>query len=205
MAEEALFEKATPTTMSWEVRGVEYLLYMDAIVTEGHTINATVTQHPVEFGANISDHIILEPREYKMKARISSFPLTRREDSLSGSLSRPRAAWKMIEDLMFSRSFVILRNDLASYSNLVLKTISTERDSQTSNVLDFDATFTEVFVVDTPAGYIDGLSVVNNPTSVAINASVSDQASKELNIGFQNVETPSSTVESRIDQYTRTA
>lgn len=58
------------------------LLVVDATVSESPTYEATPTDHPVEKGSDITDHIIIKPISLKIDGVISETPLT-----LSAALS----------------------------------------------------------------------------------------------------------------------
>lgn len=54
--------------------GQTYTLTLDASIREVHTSSSTVTDHPVETGSNIADHIRPDPDALTMEAVISNSP-----------------------------------------------------------------------------------------------------------------------------------
>ena len=48
---------------------------IDCTVTETHTSTATVTEHPVESGSNITDHIRPEPVQLSVNGIITNTPI----------------------------------------------------------------------------------------------------------------------------------
>lgn len=130
-------------------------LTVDASITEGHEASVTPTEHPVEFGANITDHIIINPRTFILEGRISVIPSREDQDIVAGSGDRPRQAWKAMKKLMFERRFAIVETNLERYENVVLQSLTTDQDWQRAHVIDFEATFAEIFVVDAPITRIE--------------------------------------------------
>lgn len=124
---------------------------LDASVEEAHEVTATITKHPIEFGANISDHMIIEPRSFVLKGRISNAPLrTYSGDVLTGATNRAAQAWTELQSLMFEKSSVTIDTGLKQYENLVLESLRSAQDWKTSGVLDFEAVFREIFIVGVP-------------------------------------------------------
>lgn len=48
---------------------------IDAILSEGHSATADVTRHPVERGADVSDHIVPHPKTLEIVGAVSDFPV----------------------------------------------------------------------------------------------------------------------------------
>jgi len=152
---------------------------LDASVEESHEVTATITKHPIEYGANITDHMIVEPRSFTLKGRISDTPLVARSgDILTGSLSRHIEAWDALQTLMFNKASVTIETGLKLYENVVLESLRAIQDWKTSRVLDFEAVFREIFIV--------GLPVFTNTEEGSLpspKAEVFDQATIVVNAG----------------------
>ncbi len=54
-------------------------LALDCTVTETHTATSTVTEHPVESGANITDHIRPDPVQLSITGIVSDTPIGSRQ------------------------------------------------------------------------------------------------------------------------------
>lgn len=54
--------------------GQKFFLTFDATIRETHTHTSTVTDHPVETGSNVADHIRPDPDSLTMDAHISNTP-----------------------------------------------------------------------------------------------------------------------------------
>lgn len=50
-------------------------IFLDASIDEGHTMSAQATSHPVETGANITDHVHADPRAVRIEGLITNHPI----------------------------------------------------------------------------------------------------------------------------------
>lgn len=64
--------------------GQTYTLTLDASIRESHTATSTVTDHPVERGSNVADHIRPDPDTLTMEAMISNTPHFLPADHMGG-------------------------------------------------------------------------------------------------------------------------
>jgi len=60
------FKKSGLTAFAFEI---------DAILSENHLMRSLVTSSPVEDGATIADHIILQPEEISIRGIVSNTPV----------------------------------------------------------------------------------------------------------------------------------
>lgn len=73
---------------------------LDAAIEEAHEMSATITEHPVEKLAAISDHTIVMPRRFNLTGRISETPFaTSDSDVLPAAGGRSQAAWRIFQGL----------------------------------------------------------------------------------------------------------
>ncbi len=65
------------TTLAYvsPVSGQYYVFEFDTILKEGHTLGAEVSDHPVEAGANISDHVRPDLSRVELTVAVSNTPL----------------------------------------------------------------------------------------------------------------------------------
>jgi len=57
---------------------------LDAVVREIHTLSATVTTHPVEGGAKISDHMAAQPIKLELECLVTDTPLDKPKSHADG-------------------------------------------------------------------------------------------------------------------------
>ncbi len=78
-------KKKRLVTISWTDEGAAQVLSFDASVAERHSLVSEVTDHPVESGANIADHIRPVPLELDLEGVISNTPLRTPPDNADGA------------------------------------------------------------------------------------------------------------------------
>jgi hypothetical protein len=127
---------------------------IDASINLRHEAAVTVTQHPVEIGANISDFAIVEPRRFSLAGRISeAYPLKRGEtfdpDDILKDLTgvRVQTAWEKLEFAMRNRWPIYIQCNLKDYPSMLITSLATNQDWRTARVLDFTASFQELITV----------------------------------------------------------
>lgn len=136
-------------------------LEVDATISEVHEAEAEATEHPVESGGVVSDHVILKPRRYRMEGMVSNAPvefsavaLAKRAAEVGraavGLAAKPMAdrAFTLLTNLLDAREMVTVVTPLVKYSDLVLIALSFPRDAQTGDALRFSATFKQIRRVD---------------------------------------------------------
>lgn len=124
-----------PNTM---IRSSSGTLYFDALLHADHTSSVTPTQHPVQTGAAISDHAYVEPKEISLEVGMT--------DVVGGDGSSVQA-YKVFLALMEKREPCTVVTRLATYSNMLLTSISSPDDYTTMYGLRCTLIFTEIRVV----------------------------------------------------------
>jgi hypothetical protein len=64
----------TPLTITWQINGEDRSIQFDAVLSEEHSGGATVTEHPVEKGAAITDHVRPEQERVTIEALVTNTP-----------------------------------------------------------------------------------------------------------------------------------
>ena len=54
---------------------IKLVVVFDAVVNEDHAMSATVTEHPIEDGSIISDHVIQQPDQLTLRGIVSNSPI----------------------------------------------------------------------------------------------------------------------------------
>lgn len=78
---EVLDTRKHKTTIQWQVdldvnnKNVNSLEF-DAVLNEGHGSTITVTENPVEDGADVTDHVEVKPKTFTLDAVVSNDPIT---------------------------------------------------------------------------------------------------------------------------------
>ena len=114
--------------------------YFDAVFSTEHSSNVTVTEHPVQVGAPISDHAYQEPHEVTMEIGMS--------DAMVGvGNDHSVNAYNTLRQIMAKREPIKLVTRLWTYQNMVLTSISAPDDQTTMYGLRATVMFKSVNIV----------------------------------------------------------
>ena len=127
---------------------------------ERHRATRTVTQYPVESGAEIVDHAIRQPMEVTLRGFVSSSPVGQgrqgaipdpntdpldqaRQQRLANRLL-PRRAFGNLLRFLDNSEVVSITTNLGRYQNMVLESVETDQNADTGENLAFEARFREL-------------------------------------------------------------
>jgi len=155
--------------------------FFDAFLQVNHSSKLRITEHPVQSGANISDHAFIESSEINMKIGMSDCMQSIVKGQFTGGWSRSSTAYKVLLELQKLRIPIQILTRLGVYKNMLISVISVTDDATTLNSLIAEVTFKEVFVVQTKTVKISarpqatGSTNVGTPESVEPNQSILKQ------------------------------
>jgi len=115
---------------------------IDVVVQETTNDEIEIANHPIEKGAQISDHAWLKPREITIEGIKSS----------GGALSGYRELRQLQETL---EPFDLVTG-LDLFRNMLIQKLSATRDKDSSQICQFTATCREVIIVNTASTAGDG-------------------------------------------------
>ena len=126
---------------------------IDAVLVEEYSLEADITEYPVERGAAISDNIRIKPRGLRITGIVSDTPIgivadlrTISKDTKGKSVGPAREALVTLETLFLAAGTLTITTDSKTYSNMAFGALSfpqTPEDAQT-----FSMTFKEIVIVD---------------------------------------------------------
>lgn len=132
------------------------VLLFDAVVSETHIGNAVTTDHPVESGADMTDHIQRTPEELQIIGIVSDTPVLflasiRAQPSVPGGDSRNRAkdAYSFIKEIKDGGKLVDVVLSLREYTNMAIVGLSVIRDKETSRVVEMAISLREILIATT--------------------------------------------------------
>lgn len=114
-------------------------LVFDLTVSESYANIATVTQHPVEEGANITDHIRIEPQKLTMTCMFTDAPI-----HTSGGIDRSKGLYASLLQLFNTKEVLTIVTGLKSLENMVITAITTPRNQGTEGAVYVDISFMEI-------------------------------------------------------------
>ncbi len=113
-----------------------------ATIEEHHHDEMEITDHPVEVGASVTDHAFKRPAEITLHLAWSNSP-----SSIPGAISvaksvlagngpdQVKAIYQQLLKMQASRALFILFTGKRVYTNMLCKSLTTETDFKTENIL----------------------------------------------------------------------
>lgn len=128
-------------------------IVVDAFLNETHTFSSEITEHPIESGGTVVDHIHEMPFCLSIDGIISNTPM-----SLVGLTAYDSAvrffkdesndfalmAFAKIEELFHKREPITIATSLKNYDNMVLENLSIERGGGAQESLRFSCTAQQI-------------------------------------------------------------
>ena len=139
-------------------------LALDCTVTETHTATSTMTEHPVESGANITDHIRPDPVQLSITGIVSDTPIGSRQvqrsidiggasvqitqqEAPTSATGFGRAAWAKLDAIRTAAKPVKVVTRDKTYDSMALVSLSVPKESKTGGALYFTAQFKQIRIV----------------------------------------------------------
>lgn len=121
-------------------------LKVDISQSESHERSNLVTKNPIESGADVSDHIQIQPAKLTISGIVSATPV--QILGLGGGNSRVSDAYSALKNIATERELVDITTGIEVYQNMALVTLTVPRDRETGRSMRFTALFEEIFIVE---------------------------------------------------------
>jgi len=178
---------------------------LDAVLTESHANSIRLTRNPIELGADITDHSIIQLKRINIVARVSDTPLGAASfaeiiDFVSGlfgtstseNITRSEAAYNAILSLMELREPINVQTKLKTYSDMIIVGLSTTQDKDTSRIAQMSITLEQVIITESKLIKLDITQLLEGSTR--------QQGSAAENKGRVEPVTPDSGVEGAVNR-----
>lgn len=120
---------------------------IDAALSEEHSYEADVTEFPVEKGANITDHVRIKPRMYRLEGIVSDTPLAPLTGIRADANRKPtEEARAVLVGVFEGRLPVTIEAALTIYTDMVMESLTFPQDGATGDALPFSASFRQVII-----------------------------------------------------------
>ncbi|UUZ80632.1 hypothetical protein LJK88_20505 [Paenibacillus sp. P26] len=139
--------------------------FFDAWISMEHSSKLTITDHPVQTGAAISDHAFLQPRSLSMEIGMSDVATSFIPGQFDGDWSRSVAAYKVILELQRLRIPVQILTRLGLLENMLIESITAPDDYTTLNGLKVQVTFRQIMVATVKTVKVSSRPVQDNQAS----------------------------------------
>lgn len=136
-------------------------IQLDAVISEAHDNEVTVTDNPVELGADITDHSIIKPKVVNITATVTDTPLGSAAfgeivDTVTGlfgtstaeNLTRSVTAYNALVQLQETREPIEIQTKLKLYQNMIITRVTTAQDVNTSREVVMRITAREVLITE---------------------------------------------------------
>ena len=135
--------------------GTTEAITLDASVTETHGGTVGIPTHPVEKGANVSDHVRKEPASLRVEGLLVDHPMAAQKTAQATTIvgaddGEGRAAYiyAHLENLRDVGTLFEVHTGIKVYSNMLIQDLSAPRDKSIAGAVRFSATLREVRLVE---------------------------------------------------------
>jgi DNA polymerase III gamma/tau subunit len=116
-----------------------HVVAFDALITDATDLSVTVTDHPIEDGADVSDHIRDDPDQLRLDIVVSQTPANIPDlvtTTASLDFFRQEEAWQRLVDLLKRHAFVRVVTSVATWDDMVIQSLSRSRSSTVGQALE---------------------------------------------------------------------
>lgn len=124
--------------------------FFDAVFRTEHQSRLKITQHPVQGGANISDHAYMEPEVVTMEIGMSDANPTPIFQQFTSSANKSVSAFEALKLLQESRKPLDVSTRLKQYTNMLIESLVVPDDIKTATGLRASITLRRIIMVDVP-------------------------------------------------------
>jgi hypothetical protein len=135
----------------------------NVVVEESHSDELTVTDHPVEQGASVSDHAFKQPAQVSVRYQFGESSL----NLIGAGAGDPASVYSLLLKIQASRVPFDLLTGKRAYQNMLIKTLSVTTDPATENILAVSASLREVIIVQTSVTSLQPADAQANPEQTA--------------------------------------
>lgn len=121
---------------------------LDLILDEEHSQDVVVTEHPVQKGSPVADHVVAEPREGSFRALVTNWSINHPTPDGTDPSNRASEAWEALKALQLKGEPVVIVTALEVYRDVVITHLDTGRDGTTGDALEIQIDFRQIRQVD---------------------------------------------------------
>lgn len=120
--------------------------FFDAVFKMDHTSALRITEHPIQTGANISDHAYVLPSSVVLSIGISDAMDSVKPDQYGGAESKSVSAYQILKNIQTNRIPVGVATRLFQYEVMLLERLSSEDEAKTLYAGRFIAEFKQIIL-----------------------------------------------------------
>lgn len=162
------------------INGLEF----DALIAQDNTLEATITEYPVEEGFSVSDSVILSPEKLNMTLFVTNTPVTW-AGRHGTSTSRTLSVVERLREIYFARLPVTIITTEATYVNMAIASITISKSVELGTSREIPISFQKVNITKTekttiPESYgKSGATKTQNGTASTSSASSTSSSSSK--------------------------
>lgn len=118
--------------------------FFDAFLKESHTGSVRITEHPVQSGANISDHAYNLPDRLTIEIFVSDVMDAVISGQFNDAETKSLSAYKVLRKLKEDRQPLSIRTRLHYYENMLIENMTSNDDMNTSASLKCQVAFRQI-------------------------------------------------------------
>lgn len=135
----------------------------DVLIEQEITLNSEVTEHPVEDGFPVHDHVIRRPVKLAMTIAVSNMPVTWYDRFGGNNPDRMSDAISKLEEIYKAGEPITIATADKLYENMVMTDCRVPKNREIGNILRIPLEFThirkvQVKTTDIPEKYVDALT-----------------------------------------------
>lgn len=144
--------------LQWSLGGMLF----DAWLRLNHNTGLTITQHPVETGAAITDHSYFNPRRFSFDIGVTD---TVTSPVFPGNQNRSVNAYNALVQMQRSRQRLNLVTKYNTYNNILIENIDVSDDYQTQTTLRATIQLVEIIVADVRLAAVSAQPQITDQTN----------------------------------------
>lgn len=139
----------------------------DAFMTLDHQFSAQLCEHPVAVGADITDHVFIQPKSLQTNILMNDVMKSYVNRQFNNSSSRSVSAFKVLKKLMDDRTPIEVQTKFLRYTNMIIETLNVHEDESTQYGMSADVSFKEIIVATVSEVKIKYTSNTSDATTTA--------------------------------------
>jgi hypothetical protein len=148
------------------VTGANGTYFLDVTFKESFDFENTITQNPVQTGANISDHVINQPIVFTWEVGVSDCLASIVNGQFASTSSRSVSAFGILEGMWQNKEALTVNTSFQKLDNMVIRSFIPIRDKTTMTAMRATVTFQQIIVTSAVEISVNQKSIPTKNTSV---------------------------------------
>jgi hypothetical protein len=147
-------EVKTGIVTSQKTEEVTVGYFFDVFLRESHSGSVKITEHPVQGGANISDHAYNLPDTLTIEILVSDTMDSIVAGQFTGEVTKSVSAYEIIRSLKERRVLCSVRTRLRYYTNMLIESMTVNDDYKSAHSLRCSVSFKQIIMAVVATEYV---------------------------------------------------